>query len=287
VNGRRVAVPVDTCGLGGEPGLADATRTGDGHDARPVLEVVEGRRDLRGPTDDGRRCLRQGRGRATHVGRGEAGTVEALREEDRQVLRDEPLQLIRGGERAVGDGVLRADLGEQPVELLVTVRGGVLQVDELRHPQGQPPLVLEPGDVLAGSDPAVPLPVHGHEHVALCEVGAVELAGRVRPCAELEHHRRETELLDRPADGVSLVGELPEGRGHEHPEPLVRRTDARRLGRRHRRRSERRDQHLTTIVRPHPAVAGRSSSVGTVTVPPAAVAALRGLPCRGCCCGPS
>ena len=90
---------------------------------------------------------------------------------------------------------------------------------------GEVVLVLEAGDLLVGRDPAVAVAVDADEDVALREVGAVELAGRVRAGAELEHDRREAHALDRGARGASFVGELAQGRADEDPDPLVGRAD--------------------------------------------------------------
>ena len=72
--------------------------------------------------------------------------------------------------------------------------------------RGEAVLVLEARDLLVGRDPAVALAVDADEDVALREVGAVQLARRMRPRAELEHHRREAQPLDRGAHGAALVG---------------------------------------------------------------------------------
>ena len=77
-------------------------------------------------------------------------------------------------------------------------------------------LVLEPETSSSGRDPAVAVAVDADEDVALREVGAVELARRMRPGAELEHHRGQPHPLDRRAHGPPLVGELAQGRAHEH-----------------------------------------------------------------------
>ena len=76
-----------------------------------------------------------------------------------------------------------------------------------------------------GRDPAVAVGVDADEDVALREVGAIQLARRVRPGAELEHHRGEPHPLDGGAHGRPLVGELAQGRTHEDPQPLVGRAD--------------------------------------------------------------
>ena len=86
-------------------------------------------------------------------------------------------------------------------------------------------LVLESGDLLARRDPPVLLPVHADEHVALLEVGAIQLSRRMRPRTELEHHRGEPQSLDRGARGAALGFELLQGGADEDPQPLIRGAD--------------------------------------------------------------
>ena len=134
-------------------------------------------------------------------GRLRAGCVESLGEQGREVGLDEFRELLGGGEGRVRRGVVVADPRHERGEPLLAF-GGLLHVDELRHlARREPVLVLEPRDLLTGADPAVLLPVDAHEHVALREVGAVQLPRRVRPRPELEHHRREVQPFDRPARG--------------------------------------------------------------------------------------
>gem|GEM_PF-5805461 len=84
---------------------------------------------------------------------------------------------------------------------------------------------LEVGDLLAWRDPAVALPVDRDEDMALLEVGAVQLARRMGPGAELEHHRREVQPLDRLSGGLSLLRQLLQRRADEDPQALVRGAD--------------------------------------------------------------
>lgn len=63
-------------------------------------------------------------------------------------------------------------------------------------------------------------PVNPGEHFGLSEIGPVELTGRVRPCPELDHHRARWSLVVAPRT-EALGCELPEGRGHEDPEPPI------------------------------------------------------------------
>ena len=121
--------------------------------------------------------------------------------------------------------VVVADPLEQLVEPLLPVLAA-LEVDELRDVGREVPLVLEARHLLARGDPAVLLPVDADEDVALLEVGAVQLARRMRPRAELEHHRREGEPLDRGPRGAPLGRQLLQRRADEHAQALVGRPDA-------------------------------------------------------------
>ena len=83
------------------------------------------------------------------------------------------------------------------------------------------PLVLQPRDVHVGRDPAVALPVDPNEHVALVEVGPVEVPRGVWTRAELEHHRCQTQLRDCLLRRNPLGRELLQRRAHEHAQPLI------------------------------------------------------------------
>ena len=104
----------------------------------------------------------------------------------------------------------------------------LLDVDELGHiGRREVVFVLESRDLLVGSDPPVAVGVDAHEHVALREVGAVQLAWRVRARAELEHDRGEAQALDGGAHGRPLRGEFVQRRTDEHPQALVGSADHR------------------------------------------------------------
>ena len=106
-----------------------------------------------------------------------AGCVESLGEQGCEIGRDQFGQFLGGRERRVRRGVVVTDPGHQLAEPLLAFRG-VLHVDQLGHvARGEPVLVLEARDLLAGRDPAVLLPVDADEHVALLQVGAVQLRG--------------------------------------------------------------------------------------------------------------
>ena len=78
-----------------------------------------------------------------------------------------------------------------------------------------------PEIVHVGRDPPVALPVDADEHVGLGQVRAVERPRRVGSRAELEHHRREPELLHRRTRPPAFVGELAERRRDEDAQPLI------------------------------------------------------------------
>ena len=102
----------------------------------------------------------------------------------------------------------------------------LLHVDELRHvARGEPVLVLEARDLLAGGDPAVLLPVDADEHVALLEVGAVQLRGGCgrAPSSNMTGASRSRSIAARAArrsGSSSFSVELD-----EDPQPLVGRAD--------------------------------------------------------------
>ena len=189
-------------------------------DARQVVLAADRRRVRDGHAGDGGR-----RGRA--VGR-RRGRATASKRSASRVARSPTIcssSSLGGLEGQVGGGVVGADAVDQLVQPLVAVLG-CLDVDELRHRRGgEVVLVFEAGDLLVGRDPAVAVAVDPDEDVGLGEVGAVQRAGRVGPGAELEHDRREVQAFDRGAGRAALVGELAQGRAHEHPQPLIGRAD--------------------------------------------------------------
>ena len=78
-----------------------------------------------------------------------------------------------------------------------------LDVDQLWASSPEQVLVLQAGDLHLRRDPAVALPVQPDEDVALRQVGAIQVARRMRPRAELEEDRREPQLGDGlPRDGA-------------------------------------------------------------------------------------
>ena len=63
------------------------------------------------------------------------------------------------------------------------------------------------------------------EDLALRQVGPVDLARRVRPRAQLEHHRHQPQPGHRVPHRPPLGGQLAQRGTHEHPQPLVGRPD--------------------------------------------------------------
>ena len=141
-------------------------------------------------------------------------------------FRGQDLLSLEPEERAAG-GVFLAF--QYPVEIPGVNNTYFLRaaLNAQRKARGEVELVLEAGHLFAWRDPAVALGVDPDEHVALFQVGAIELARRVRACAELEHDGRQTQAFDRGTRGTSLLRELAQGRAHEHPDPLIGRADHR------------------------------------------------------------
>ena len=133
------------------------------------------------------------------------------------------------GEEGVGGATVALDAVEELRQTGLPL-AGFFHVDQLRHLRARKTvLVLQSRDVLARSHPSVSLAVEPHEDVALREVGAVQVARRMRARAELEHHGSEVELLDGRTHRASLDREFAERRTHEHAQALVGSTD-RRIG---------------------------------------------------------
>ena len=64
-----------------------------------------------------------------------------------------------------------------------------------------------------------------NEDLALRQVGPVHLACRVRPGAQLEHHRHQPQPGHRVPHRPALGRQLLQCRAHEHPHPLIGRVD--------------------------------------------------------------
>lgn len=71
------------------------------------------------------------------------------------------------------------------------------------------------------------LPVDADEDLALGQVGAVELAGRMRPGAGLEHHGNEPQAGHGVLHRLALGGQFLQRRAGEDPDPLIGRADHR------------------------------------------------------------
>ena len=95
-------------------------------------------------------------------------------------------------------------------------------VEQPRQVRRPVQLVFEAGDGHAGSDPAVAVGVDADEDIGLRQIGPVHGLRRVRPGPGLEHHRSEPQLLDRRPGRAALGRQFREGRGHEHPNSVVR-----------------------------------------------------------------
>ena len=134
--------------------------------------------------------------------------TEPLSEQGRQVTGDQLTQLGGIGELLIGQRALGPDPVEHPLQARFHPGGGDLDIQQPRHASGQPQLVLQAGDVHAGPDPAITLPVDPHENVGLLQVGPVHRLRRVRPRPRLEHHRRQPQLLDRPPHHAALGGQF-------------------------------------------------------------------------------
>ena len=213
-----------------EPALADASRPDEAHDAvlsafeqlphlcEIVLTTDRGRIGGGNPGDEGCRALAVG-------GIAGARLVEALGQQGGEIAGHPVLQIGCRLEREIRGGVVALDARDQLLQPLFAV-SACLDVNELGHlTRREIVLVLEPGDLLAGRHPPVAFGIDADEHVALREIGAVQLARRVRPRAELEHHGREAHAFDGSAHGRPLVCEFAQGRTHENPDPLVGRAD--------------------------------------------------------------
>ena len=151
-------------------------------------------------------------------------SVEALREQDRQVILDQLTQLAGVGERAIRRAVVGLNALDELREASLP-RVTLLDVDELGHRARKEVLVLQAGDRFTGGHPAIALPVEPDEDVALRQIGAVEIPRRVGARAELEHHRREPDGAHRFGHGRALGGQFLQRGADEDPQPLVRRAD--------------------------------------------------------------
>ena len=214
-----------------QPGLADPARPGQRH--QPHVRALDQPGHLVDgllPPDQRRRAHRQrarpARAAAAPRPRPAARGGEPLAQQHRQVVAHQPAQLSRRAEVTVGHRALRPDPGQQLGQARLAVGRRRLDVQQPRQRRAtartRPP---GPRPAMPGTDPAVPLPVQPDEHVALRQVGPVQLLRRVRPGPQLEHHRRQPQRRDGTRDRPPLVGQLAQRGTHEHPQALVRRPD--------------------------------------------------------------
>ena len=147
---------------------------------------------------------------------------ETLARKHGEIGPDESPEFPRGTEQSIGDGPLGLELLNHRGEPRLPVRRRSLDVDQARHRDGEPELVLQPRDVHLRADPAVALPVQADEDVGLCEVGPVQLPRRVRLSSQLEENGRESKRGNGARHGDAFLGELGQGRAHEDAQTLVR-----------------------------------------------------------------
>lgn len=176
------------------------------------------------------RCRRHRQRRpAQRLRRPLAGAGEPLGQQHRQVVGEQPGEILSAVEGFVGRPVVRLDPRQQPRQASVAPGGGPFHVDELGFVPAEQVLVFKARGLLSRGHPSVLLPVNPDEHLALSEISPVELTGRMRPCPELEHHRGQVQPGDRAPGCVPLSCELLEGRGYEDPDPPIGRADVRPL----------------------------------------------------------
>jgi hypothetical protein len=116
------------------------------------------------------------------------------------------VELGRLAEGAIGHAVLVLQQGQHLLEPGLDLGCRSLDVDQLGRPVGQDELVLEPGDVHVGGQPAVALPV---------DADGTPRTGRDRSVtsgAVLEHDRRQPQLLDGASSRLALVRQLAQRR---------------------------------------------------------------------------
>ena len=216
-----------------EPAFPDPAGAGKGHQAhalgthqvahrRGVIVAAHKRRRRRRHRPCQRRLARGAVPRRRHL--------EPLAQQHGQVVLDQALQLGGSGEVLVGHVTGIPDPGQHLRQPRLTLRRRRLHVDEPGQPRRQQVLILQPGNLFPRRDPAIALPVHAHEHLALRQVRAVYLARRVRPGAQLEHHRHQPQTGHRVPHCLPLSGQFLQRGTHKDPQPLVRRADHIRLG---------------------------------------------------------
>ena len=222
-----------------QPGLADAARPGEGDQPHvgPLEQVghlVDGLLppDQRGRAHRQRHEGRDGRRRRRPRPRaGRRGRVAANRSLSSVARSSRTSRPSSAGVRKLRyeSAASRLDAGEQVGEAGLAVGRRRLDVQQARQRPRQLELVLEPGDLHAGADLPVALPVQPDEDVALGQVGPVQLPRRVRPGAQLEQHRREPQRRDGARDRRAAPrparrawsSRTPAGAGQGSGSPLV------------------------------------------------------------------
>src|SRR3954451_23846780 len=117
--------------------------------------------------------------------------MEALGQQEREIVGHERSELVIGAERAVRGFSL--DPSQKDVQRLLALRRGLLEVEEhrLATRKRELELVLDARDGSPRGDPAVALPVDADEDITLVEIRRVEVARRVRASSLLEEDRRQ------------------------------------------------------------------------------------------------
>ena len=235
----------DVANCHGQPCLPDPARTSQRHEVHLGLSeqadhIVDGF-----PSPDQRRDTRRhGSGAAGRSGpcrawpglrllriravcRRRTSRREPLAEEDSQVVPHQATQLRGRTEGAIGVRAFVLDPIEHGGKSGLTVRGRHLHVHQARQVPRQLELVLQARDRHARPDPPVALPVEADEHVALGDVGAVQVPRRMRSRPSAEQHRRKAKRGDRSGRRRALFGQLTHCGADEHPQTLVRGADGR------------------------------------------------------------
>jgi hypothetical protein len=190
-----------------------------------VAQQSHDRRDLVLPADDRRRRGRRGR-RTQPQRRGRGRLSEPLGQQHRQIVGEKLRQVLGVRESLIRRFVVCPDPIEKLHQPRLAFRGG-LHIDQLGHPRREQVLVLEAGNLLPRRHPPVLPAIDPDEHLALRQVGAIQVTRRVMTRAQLEHRGSQVQPTDRALSRSPLSLELPQGRGDEDAHPLIGRTDVR------------------------------------------------------------
>jgi hypothetical protein len=209
-----------------EPGLADPARAGQRH--KPHLRTLNQSGDLIDgplPAEQRRRAHRQQAQTAGARRRRRrappASDREPLAQKHRQVITHQPAQLSGGPERTIGRRGLVLDADQPMSQAGLAIRRRGLDIQQPGQLARQLKLLLQARDLHACDQLPVSLPVQPDEHIALRQVRPVQLGRRVRPRAELEHHRGEPQRRNGARDSSSLLSQLTQRGTHEHPQTPV------------------------------------------------------------------